>query len=64
MRRSVERLDGVSKLEFDMESGRASLFFVPGKSVSHEDIRKAIQDSGFTAVRVEIGGVVQSYTEE
>ena len=64
MRRSVERLKGVERLDFDMDSGRASLFFVPGESVSHEDIRKAVQNSGFTPVRVEIAGEVQNYTDE
>ena len=56
MRRSVERVDGIRKLEFDLNSGRGTVFFNSGKKVSHEALWKAIEKSGFTPVEIESRG--------
>lgn len=56
MRRSVERVDGIKKLEFDLNSGRGIVVFDAGKQISAEALWSAIEKSGFTPVEVESGG--------
>ena len=52
MRRSVERIDGIKKLEFDLNTGRGTVVFDAGKQISPEALWKAIEKSGFTPVEV------------
>ena len=59
MKRSVERVGGIKRIDFDMNLGRGTLLFDPGKKVAPEAIWDAIKKGGFTPVEVEIGG--QSY---
>jgi len=56
--RSVERLDGVRKVEIDLNSGRGTVAFEPGKTVAPAVLWRAINESGFTPVRVETKGEV------
>ncbi|MCH7840593.1 MAG: heavy-metal-associated domain-containing protein [Planctomycetes bacterium] len=56
--RSVERVEGVKSVVIDLNTGRGAVTFEPGQAVSPAKIWKAIEDSGFTPVRIEIGGEV------
>ena len=56
--RSVERAAGVRKLDFDLNTGRGTVSFAPGKSVAPQTLWKAIAESGFTPERIEIDGTV------
>jgi copper chaperone CopZ len=58
VQRSVERIDGVSKLFVDLNTGRGEVTFEPGKSVEPAVLWQAIVDSGFTPVRIETKGEV------
>ena len=59
MKRSVERVKGIKRIDFDINLGRGTLLFDRGRTVTSEAIWDAIKKSGFTPVEVEIGG--QSY---
>lgn len=58
MERSVERVDGVSKVSFDVSSGRASVVFESGKTAAAADLWEAVKAGGFTPVWVKIGDQV------
>lgn len=60
MKRSVERIEGVRQFEFDLNTGHGAVLFEPGRSVSSATLWKAVQQGGFTPVRVESGGEVYS----
>ncbi len=55
IKRSVERVAGVKNVEFDLETGRATVTFELGKTVSPADLWQGVKDSGFTPVRIETG---------
>lgn len=48
--RQFQRIDGVSDVSIDLESGVVSVYFVPGTTPSPAAMRQAIVDSGFTLV--------------
>ena len=56
VQRSVERVEGVQKVVLDLNTGRGTVTFEPGKTVSSAVLWQAIKDSGFTPVRVEMKG--------
>ena len=56
--RSVERVEGVKNVVIDLNTGKGAVTFDPGQAVSPAKIWQAIEDSGFTPVRIEIGGEV------
>ncbi len=58
MQRSVERVNGVKKVEIDLNTGRGMVTFEPGNTVAPAVLWKAIKESGFTPVRVEMKGKV------
>lgn len=58
VQRSVERVDGVKKVSLDLNTGRGTVTFEPGKTVASAALWQAIKDSGFTPVRVEMKGKV------
>ncbi len=58
MQRSVERVNGVKKVEIDLNTGRGMVTFEPGKTVAPAVLWQAIKESGFTPVRVEMKGKV------
>lgn len=58
MERSVERLDGVSKVLMDLNSGRASVVFESGKTAAAADLWEEVKASGFTPVWVKMGDQV------
>jgi len=53
VKRSVERVQGVERVEFDLNTGRGTVTFRPGSIATLEDLWHAIQESGFTPVRIE-----------
>ena len=55
MQRSVERVEGVEKVEVDLNTGRATVTFAAGKTVAAADLWQAVKDSGFTPVRIDMG---------
>ncbi|MCH7526272.1 MAG: heavy-metal-associated domain-containing protein [Planctomycetes bacterium] len=58
MKRSVERVDGVKEMQFDMSTGQASVSFQPGKTPAPADLWRATKESGFTPVKIESAGTV------
>lgn len=58
MERSVGRVEGVSKVFVDLNSGRTSVEFESAKSVASADLWEAVKASGFTPVWVKIGDQV------
>ena len=56
MRRSVERIDGIKRLQFDLNTGRGTVMFNAGKRISRETLWDAIKKSGFTPIAVESRG--------
>lgn len=58
MERSVERVDGVSMVSMDLNSGRASVVFESGKTAAAADLWEAVKESGFTPVWVKTGDQV------
>ncbi len=61
--RSVERVDGVKKVTFDLNSGKGSVSFERGKTVAPTILWQAIKASGFTPVRIETKGAVYEGSE-
>ncbi len=55
MQRSVERVQGVEKVEINLNTGRATVTIGAGKTVAATDLWQAVKDSGFTPVRIEMG---------
>jgi copper chaperone CopZ len=64
VQRSVERINGVEKVELDLNTGRGLVTFEPGKTVSPEVLWQGIKDSGFTPVRVEMKGAAYEGKEQ
>lgn len=64
MQRSVERVDGVKKVQVDLNTGRGAVTFEPDKSVAPDVLWRAIKDSGFTPVRVEMKGEVYEGSDQ
>lgn len=64
MQRSVERVDGVKAVEIDLNTGRGTVSFEMGKSVTSEALWQAIKESGFTPVRVEMKGEIYEGPEQ
>ena len=58
VQRSFERIDGIEKVELDLNTGRGTVTFEPDKTVAPAVLWQAIKDSGFTPVRVETKGRV------
>ncbi len=58
MQRSVERVEGVEKVEINLNTGRATVTMADGKTVAAADLWRAVEDSGFTPVRIEMGDSV------
>ena len=58
VQRSVERVDGVKKVEIDLNTGRGAVLFQPGKTVAPAVLWQAVKESGFTPVRVETKGEI------
>lgn len=58
MQRSVERVNGVKKVELDLNTGRASVTFEAGEAAEAADLWQAVKESGFTPIRIEIGDTV------
>lgn len=56
--RSVERVEGVKSVVIDLNTGKGAVTFDPGQAVAPAQIWQAIEDSGFTPVRVETRGEV------
>lgn len=56
IKRSVERVNGVKNVAFDLETGRATVTFEPDTSVAPVHLWRAVKESGFTPVRVETSG--------
>ncbi|NQV82834.1 MAG: heavy-metal-associated domain-containing protein [Rhodospirillales bacterium] len=46
-------LDGVEKLDIDMEGGFITVVMKPGKTLDEETARRVVADSGFTLRRFE-----------
>lgn len=58
VKRSVERVDGVEEVTFDLNTGRGSVRFQAGRKLEPAELWEAVKGSGFTPERIEIGGVV------
>ena len=58
VQRSVERVDGVKKVQVDLNTGRGAVTFEPGTAVAPAALWQAIKDSGFTPVRIEMKGEI------
>jgi len=56
--RSVERIDGVKEVDFDLNTGRGSVRYKPGRKPNPTELWEAVKRSGFTPERVDIGGVI------
>ncbi len=56
--RSVERVEGIKSVVIDLNTGKGAVTFDPGQTVSSAKIWQAIEDSGFTPLRIETGGKV------
>ena len=46
---AIEEIDGIDSVHVSLKKGKASIKFKPGSKVTQEQIRKAIQDRGFTS---------------
>ncbi len=58
MERSVERVDGVKTVKFDLNTGWATVAFETGKIPSPAELWKAVERSGFTPAKIEYDGKV------
>lgn len=58
MKRSVERVQGVQKVSFDLNTGRGALAMKQGVTVEPEKLWSAIKSSGFTPIKIESQGQV------
>jgi len=58
VQRSVERIDGVARIQVELKTGIGRVTFAPGRRVAASRLWQAIQESGFTPVRIEIGDEV------
>ena len=58
VKRSVERVDGVDNVEFDLNTGQGVMSLEPGKTIVPAELWQAVKSSGFTPVKVEIDGRV------
>lgn len=54
MKRSVERVNGVVDVAFDLRAGSATVTFKPDTKIDEGALRTAIKKAGFTVERVEI----------
>ncbi|MCH7591706.1 MAG: hypothetical protein IH989_02845 [Planctomycetes bacterium] len=54
----------MKKVEIDLNTGRGTVTFEPGKAAAPAALWQAIKDSGFTPVRVEIKGKVYEGPEQ
>ncbi len=48
LEKNLKELEGVEKVEINLNDGTASLIFQEGKTVTDETIKKTVKDSGFT----------------
>ena len=60
MQRSVERVDGVKKVEIDLNTGRVAVELKPGSAVTAEHLADTVRRAGYTAKRVMLDG--RTYT--
>ncbi len=49
LEKKLKKMDGVSKIEIDVENAFALLTIEEGKIVTDDNIRKKVKDAGFTA---------------
>ena len=49
LEKKLKKMDGVTKIEIDVENAFALLTIEEGKKVSDEVIRQKVKDAGFTA---------------
>lgn len=56
MRRSVERVKGVTATSFDLTTGTLSVTFESPEGVEPQTLWKAVREGGFTPVEVKTGG--------
>ena len=58
IKRSVERIENVKNVAFNLKKGIATVEFRRGKSVRPARLWKAVKEAGFTPVSVEISGTI------
>lgn len=58
VKRSVERVENVKQVRFDLPSGVASVVFESDKPAQFEQLWQAVKHSGFTPVKIESQGRV------
>ncbi len=56
IKRSVERVENVRKVRFDLDTGVAEVIFKAHKKAKVEALWRAIKESGFTPVKIESHG--------
>ena len=49
LEKKLKKLEGVTKIEIDVENAFVLLTIKEGKTISAEDIRQKVKDAGFTA---------------
>lgn len=52
--RAVTRVAGVTSARLDLGRGTVSITLAPGSRVRHADLRKAIDDAGYTLQRIDV----------
>ena len=62
--RSVERVEAVAKVDFDLNTGRGTVAFKSGVTCTPQELWEAIETSGFTPVRIEWDGQVHEGPKE
>ncbi|MEE9246204.1 MAG: heavy metal-associated domain-containing protein [Gemmatimonadota bacterium] len=50
--RKLKKLDGVSNLTVELETGLATLVMEADADVSNEELRKTVEDAGFEAAKI------------
>ena len=64
VKRSVERLEGVAKVTFDLNRGVGTVTFGEKQQPTVEDLWHAIVESGFTPTKIELDGQEYKGPEE
>lgn len=59
--RSLQDVDGVDRVETDLNTGIARVWFTPSKKPNPKDLWRAVKDSGFTPSKIVIG--TESYED-
>ncbi len=57
LEKKLKRLEGAEKIHIDIDKGIAHLQAAKGKKIAEKDLKKAVEDAGFTAREITYGSV-------